>query len=69
MPSAAAGAAAPPAPAPPSPARHPPHPTTLALALAQFARLIGTREHAEHLWRITKEDGQHSTVLQEDIID
>jgi DNA repair protein RAD50 len=32
-----------------------------------FARLIGTREHAEHMWRISKDENQHSTVLQEDI--
>ncbi|KAL4437341.1 hypothetical protein ABPG75_004480 [Micractinium tetrahymenae] len=35
----------------------------------QFARLIGTREHAEFMWRITKDDTQHSTITQEDIME
>ncbi|KAL4429800.1 hypothetical protein ABPG77_010917 [Micractinium sp. CCAP 211/92] len=30
----------------------------------QFARLIGTREHAEFMWRITKDEAQHSTITQ-----
>ncbi|PSC68536.1 DNA repair RAD50 [Micractinium conductrix] len=34
-----------------------------------FARLIGTREHAEFMWRITKDEAQHSTVTQEDIME
>lgn len=33
----------------------------------QFAAQIGTRTHAEHLWRVTKDEGQHSHVAQEDI--
>ena len=40
----------PPAPPPPPP--------------PQFARLIGTREHAEFMWRITKDEQQHSTITQ-----
>lgn len=35
----------------------------------QFARLIGTREHAEFMWRITKDEAQHSTITQEDIME
>lgn len=34
-----------------------------------FARHIGTREHAEFMWRITKDETQHSTVTQEDIME
>lgn len=34
-----------------------------------FARNIGTREHAEHMWRIIKDENQHSTVVKEDIVD
>jgi DNA repair protein RAD50 len=33
-----------------------------------FARHIGTREHAEHMWRITKDDAQHSTLMREEIM-
>ena len=40
-----------------------------ALRRPQFARLIGTREHAEHLWRITKDEAQRSLVTQEDIVE
>lgn len=32
-----------------------------------FAGLIGTRQHADFLWRVTKDEGQHSHVAQEDI--
>jgi DNA repair protein RAD50 len=32
-----------------------------------FARHIGTREHAEFMWRIVKDENQHSTVMKEDI--
>eukprot|EP00887_Chlorella_sp_A99_P003883 scaffold11.g3883.t1 len=32
-----------------------------------FSRLVGTREHAEYMWRITKDDAGHSTILQEEI--
>lgn len=32
-----------------------------------FASLIGTREHADHMWRITKNENQHSHITQEDI--
>ncbi|KAI7835827.1 hypothetical protein COHA_010280 [Chlorella ohadii] len=35
----------------------------------QFARLIGTREHAEYMWRITKDEAQRSTITQEDIME
>lgn len=34
-----------------------------------FARLLGTREYADHMWRITKDEDQHSTVTKEDIFD
>jgi DNA repair protein RAD50 len=34
-----------------------------------FARAIGTREHAEYMWRITKDDSQHSTLHQEEILE
>lgn len=37
--------------------------------LCRFARLIGTRENAEHLWRITKDESQHSHMAREDILD
>lgn len=30
----------------------------------QFARLIGTREHAEFMWRITKDEAQKSMITQ-----
>jgi DNA repair protein RAD50 len=32
-----------------------------------FAKHIGTREHAEFMWRIVKDENQHSTVMKEDI--
>jgi DNA repair protein RAD50 len=32
-----------------------------------FARHIGTREHAEHMWRITKDEAQHSQLKSEPI--
>jgi DNA repair protein RAD50 len=32
-----------------------------------FAKHIGTREHAESMWRIVKDENQHSTVMKEDI--
>lgn len=35
----------------------------------RFAHMIGTREHADHLWRITKDDNQHSHVAQEDLLE
>lgn len=34
-----------------------------------FAHLIGTRQHAEYLWRITKDDNQRSHIAQEEILD
>uniref|UniRef100_A0A383V4H6 Uncharacterized protein n=1 Tax=Tetradesmus obliquus TaxID=3088 RepID=A0A383V4H6_TETOB len=34
-----------------------------------FAHLIGTRTHAEWLWRITKDDNQRSHIAQEEILD
>uniref|UniRef100_A0A1D2A4U2 DNA repair protein RAD50 n=1 Tax=Auxenochlorella protothecoides TaxID=3075 RepID=A0A1D2A4U2_AUXPR len=33
-----------------------------------FARLIGIREHAEYMWRITKDENQHTLVTQEEIM-
>lgn len=30
-----------------------------------FARQIGTREHAEYMWRVEKDQHQHSTIIQE----
>ena len=35
----------------------------------RFAHMIGTREHADHLWRITKDDNQHSHIAQEDLLE
>jgi DNA repair protein RAD50 len=34
-----------------------------------FAHLIGTRQHAEWLWRITKDDNQRSHIAQEEILE
>jgi len=34
----------------------------------RFATLIGTREHAEHRWRITKDENQNSHIEQENIV-
>lgn len=34
-----------------------------------FAHLIGTRQHAEYLWRITKDDNQRSHIAQEEIVE
>eukprot|EP00879_Flechtneria_rotunda_P018584 GHRR01019500.1.p1 GENE.GHRR01019500.1~~GHRR01019500.1.p1 ORF type:complete len:279 (+),score=89.57 GHRR01019500.1:83-919(+) len=34
-----------------------------------FAHMIGTRQHAEYLWRITKDDQQHSHIAQEEILE
>lgn len=34
-----------------------------------FATLIGTREHAEFMWRITKDDAQRSHIAQEAIVE
>lgn len=31
--------------------------------------MIGTREHADHLWRITKDANQHSHIAQEDLLE
>lgn len=33
----------------------------------RFAASIGTREHADFMWRITKDEAQHSNVSQEEI--
>ena len=38
------------------------------MRLRSFAHLIGTRENAEHLWRVTKDESQHSNVQREDIM-
>lgn len=35
----------------------------------QFAQLIGTRDWCDHLWRITKDQDQHTLVTQEEILD
>ena len=35
----------------------------------RFAHMIGTREHADHLWRITKDDNQHSHIAQEELLE
>lgn len=35
----------------------------------QFAHLIGTREFCSHLWRITKDNDQHTLVSQEEILE
>uniref|UniRef100_A0A699Z921 DNA repair protein RAD50 n=1 Tax=Haematococcus lacustris TaxID=44745 RepID=A0A699Z921_HAELA len=32
-----------------------------------FAHQIGTREHADYLWRVTKDDAQHSHLEREEI--
>lgn len=34
-----------------------------------FAQSIGTREHADLLWRISKDEAQHSLISQEAIMD
>lgn len=34
-----------------------------------FAQMIGTREHAEYMWRITKDDDQHSHLEKEQLAD
>jgi DNA repair protein RAD50 len=34
-----------------------------------FARQIGTREHAEFMWRVTKDPDQHSHIAQEEIVE
>ena len=36
--------------------------------LPRFALMIGTREHTEHLWRITKDQNQHSHIAQEPLL-
>jgi hypothetical protein len=61
-----------PAPAKRDPAPTPTHPHTSIQprpCAPQFARLIGTREHAEYMWRITKDERQHSHIAQEDIME
>ena len=30
--------------------------------------MIGTREHAEFMWRMTKDDFQHSRITQEPVM-
>ena len=39
------------------------------MLMYRFAQMIGTREHAEHLWRITKDSNQHSHIAQEDLLE
>ncbi len=36
-------------------------------AACRFASMIGTREHADYMWRITKDENQHTHIAQEDI--
>lgn len=31
--------------------------------------MIGTREHAEYMFRITKDDNQHSHIEKEDLLE
>ncbi len=31
--------------------------------------MIGTREHVEFMWRITKDQDQHSHIAQEQLLD
>jgi len=33
----------------------------------RFAGLIGTREHVDHIWRVTKDEGQHSHLETEPV--
>ena len=40
----------------------------LMCMLCRFAHMIGTREHTEYLWRITKDQDQHSHVAQEHLM-
>ena len=37
-------------------------------ALCRFAHMIGTREHTQYLWRISKDQDQHSHVAQEPLM-
>ena len=56
-------------------ARAPPAPCTLrrtclqliTALLCRFAGLIGSREYAEHMWRITKDENQHTKVTKEPV--
>lgn len=41
---------------------------TPAAPLHVHTRLIGIREHAEYMWRITKDENQHTLVTQEEIM-
>lgn len=42
---------------------------TTMIFMHRFAHMIGTREHADHLWRITKDVNQHSHISQEDLLE
>ncbi len=35
----------------------------------RFARLIGTREYTDSLWRVTKDANQHTQVIPEEVSD
>ena len=35
----------------------------------RFAHMIGTREHTEFMWRITKDQDQHSHIAQEPLLE
>ena len=50
---------------------HPTEPSGPADAfriVCRFASMIGTREHAEFMWRMTKDDNQHSKITQEPVM-
>ena len=32
-----------------------------------FARRLGTRQHVEHMWRVTKDENQRSVVAPEEV--
>ena len=35
----------------------------------RFAQMIGTRVHAEYMWRVTKDAHQHSLISRENILE
>eukprot|EP00898_Chlorokybus_atmophyticus_P003192 jgi/Chlat1/3874/Chrsp26S04017 len=35
----------------------------------KFAHMIGQREHAQHYWRVSKDDNQHSLIERQEIFD
>lgn len=44
-------------------------PSFCANAWCRFAHMIGTREHVEFMWRITKDQDQHSHIAQEQVLE